>query len=37
MKISYDAEIDALLSRRDYAFVLHPEERLRAFCQRFLV
>jgi hypothetical protein len=24
------------LARRDYAFCLYPEEKLRPFCQRFI-
>lgn len=29
-------EANAVLSRRDFAFCLHPEETLRRFCQQFL-
>jgi hypothetical protein len=29
-------EVDAILGRRDYSFVLHPEARLRALCRQFL-
>jgi hypothetical protein len=30
------AQANAILGRRDYSFVLYPEETLRPFCERFL-
>jgi hypothetical protein len=33
---SHEVEANAVLSRRDYSFVLYPEETLRPFCEQFL-
>jgi hypothetical protein len=35
-KCSRQLEANAVLTRRDYSFVLYPEETLRPFCEQFL-
>jgi hypothetical protein len=35
-RVRSEVEANAILQRRDYAWVLYPEETLRPFLQRFL-
>ena len=36
VRCEQELEANAVLQRRDYAFCLYPEEKLRPFCTRFL-